>query len=69
VIKQSPREAVDQDRVAARNIGDGCDCFLTECPLCFARRQLMANEIHHFVAAELLKTKARCEHALREPEA
>jgi hypothetical protein len=68
VIKQSTREAVDQDRIAARNIGDGSDCFLTECPLCFTR-QLMANEIHHFVAAELLKTKARCEQALSEPEA
>jgi hypothetical protein len=69
VIKQSTREAVNQHRVAARNIGDGSNCFLTECALCFARRELMANESHHFAAAELLKTKARGEHALSEPEA
>jgi hypothetical protein len=69
VIKQSTREAVNQHRVAARNIGDASNCFLTKCALCFALRQLMANESHHFAAAELLKTKARGEHALCEPEA
>jgi hypothetical protein len=69
VIKQSTREAVDQHRIAARNIGDGSDSFLAECALCFARRQLMANERHDFVAAELLKTKAGGEHTLGEPEA